>query len=322
MWQQIYDPLGSQALSALVAAVPIFLFLLGLTVLKLSGLKSALLSLAVAVALAVLVFQMPVASAASSILYGVLGGLWPIGWIVLMAVWLYRISVRAGNFEVIKGSISSISADQRIQVLLIAFCFGGFLEGAAGFGIPIAICAALLVTLGFDPVKAALYALVANAASGAYGAIGIPVINGATQGGVDASALNTMMIPAIQLTSAFIPVMIVMIQDGLRGLKETGLVALIIGVIVSALQSVFLYTTGPELADIVPPLVGLVSLAAIMHFWQPQHIYRETGAPALEDTAATSYSGAEVAKAESLLHSLRHDSALVSSLHQEPLCPG
>lgn len=122
MWQQVYDPLNNQALSALVAAVPILVFLLGLTVLKMKGLHAALVSLASAVALAVLVFGMPFASSLSAIGYGFLSGMWPIGWIVLMAVWLYRITVRAGNFEVIRGSVSAISADQRIQVLLSAVC--------------------------------------------------------------------------------------------------------------------------------------------------------------------------------------------------------
>ncbi|HIY94605.1 MAG TPA: L-lactate permease [Candidatus Rothia avicola] len=283
MWQQVYDPLNNQALSALVAAVPILVFLLGLTVLKMKGLHAALVSLASAVALAVLVFGMPLASSLSAIGYGFLSGMWPIGWIVLMAVWLYRITVRAGNFEVIRGSVSAISADQRIQVLLIAFCFGGFLEGAAGFGIPIAICAALLVTLGFEPVKACLLALVSNVASGAYGAIGIPVLTGSTVSGVPQAELNSMMVWVLQIITIFIPVLLVMMLDGIRGLKETGLVALGLGVIVSAAQAGVLLAIGPELVDIIPYLLGLILLAVTMMKWQPAHIYREPGAPSLEE---------------------------------------
>ncbi|MBF0808930.1 L-lactate permease [Rothia nasimurium] len=283
MWQQVYDPLNNQALSALVAAVPILVFLLGLTVLKMKGLHAALVSLASAVALAVLVFGMPFASSLSAIGYGFLSGMWPIGWIVLMAVWLYRITVRAGNFEVIRGSVSAISADQRIQVLLIAFCFGGFLEGAAGFGIPIAICAALLVNLGFEPVKACLLALVSNVASGAYGAIGIPVLTGSTVSGVPQAELNSMMVWVLQIITIFIPVLLVMMLDGVRGLRETGLVALGLGVIVSAAQAGVLLAIGPELVDIVPYLLGLILLAVTMMKWQPAHIYREPGAPSLEE---------------------------------------
>lgn len=297
MWQQIYDPLGSPYLSALVAAIPIIIFLLGLTVLKWSGLQAAVISLVATIALAVFVFQMPFAASLSASAFGVLNGIWPIGWIVLMAVWLYRISVRAGNFTVIKGSISAISADQRLQMLLIAFCFGGFLEGAAGFGIPIAICAALLVTLGFTPVKASLYSLLANVASGAYGAIGIPVIVGAKQGGVDPTALNAEMIPVLQVVSIFIPLLMVLVQDGMRGVRQVGWVALVIGFLVSGLQSLLLLTVGPELVDIVPPLVGLVALALVCMKWQPSFIYRESGAPSLEGNKTTTFSLSQVVKA-------------------------
>ncbi|MFW0112467.1 L-lactate permease [Rothia sp. CCM 9416] len=288
MWQQVYDPLNNQALSALLASVPILAFLLGLTVFKLKGLHAALISLASAVALAVLVFGMPIAASISAIGYGFLSGMWPIGWIVLMAVWLYRITVRAGNFEIIRSSVSAISADQRIQVLLIAFCFGGFLEGAAGFGIPIAICAALLVTLGFDPVKACLVALLSNVASGAYGAIGIPVLTGSTVSGVPQADLNGMMVWVLQVITIFIPLLLVMVLDGLRGLKETGLVALGLGLLVSASQAGVLVLLGPELVDIIPYLLGLVVLALVMMKWQPAHIYREPGAPSLEELGKNS----------------------------------
>ena len=303
MWQQVYDPLHSSALSALVAAVPIIFFLLGLTVLKLSGIKSAVISLALALVIGCAVFGLPVTAGAGSILYGFLSGLWPIGWIVLMAVWLYRISVRSGGFEIVRSSISAISTDQRIQMLLIAFCFGGFLEGAAGFGIPIAICAALLVSLGFNPLKAAMFALIANVSSGAYGAIGIPVTTAATRGGVDLHGLSTELVLVIQIIAALIPVLLVAIQDGLRGIREVGLVALIVGLVYSGGQSVLLAGLGnPELVDVIPPLLALVVLALIMQKWQPKHIFREPTAPTLEEVQAEqknkkSTSAGEVIKA-------------------------
>lgn len=284
MWQQVYDPLHSSVLSALVAAIPIIFFLLGLTVLKLSGIKAAVIALVLALGIGILIFGMPVGAGAGSILYGFLAGLWPIGWIVLMAVWLYRISVRAGNFDIVRSSISAISTDQRIQMLLIAFCFGGFLEGAAGFGIPIAICAALLVTLGFNPLKASMLALVGNAASGAYGAIGIPVSNGADKGNVDLAALSGEMVFVLQIFAMLIPVLMVAIQDGMRGLRQTGLVALITGAVYAGAQSLMLFTLGsPELVDIIPPLLALVVLALIMQKWKPKHIFREPDAPSLEE---------------------------------------
>ena len=284
MWQQVYDPLHSTVLSALVAAIPIIFFLLGLTVLKMSGIKAAIISLALALGIGILVFGLPAGAGAGSILYGFLAGMWPIGWIVLMAVWLYRISVRAGNFDIVRSSISAISTDQRIQMLLIAFCFGGFLEGAAGFGIPIAICAALLVSLGFNPLKASMLALVANVASGAYGAIGIPVSTGAEKGSIPLAELSADMIPVLQIFALLTPVLLVVIQDGLRGLRETGLVALIVGAVYSGGQSLLLQVLGnPELVDVIPPLLALVALALIMRVWQPKNTHREPTAPTLEE---------------------------------------
>ena len=284
MWQQVYDPLHSTVLSALVAAAPIILFLLSLTVFKLTGIKSALLSLAAALGIGIFVFGLPTSAGAGSILYGFLAGMWPIGWIVLMAVWLYRISVRAGNFDIVRSSVSAISTDQRIQMLLIAFCFGGFLEGAAGFGIPIAIAAALLVNLGFNPLKASMFALIANAASGAYGAIGIPVTTAANYGNIDLAGLSIDIVPVLQIFSMLIPVLMVAIQDGVRGVREVGPVALLIGAVFSGGQSAILFFLGsPELVDIIPPLLALVVLALIMRVWQPKNIYREPTAPTLEE---------------------------------------
>ncbi|MEQ7918474.1 lactate permease LctP family transporter [Xanthomonas sp. WHRI 1810A] len=277
MWQQNYDPLGSPYACAFIAAVPILIFLLGLTLFKLKGLTASGLSLAAALVVAAAVFGMPLQSVLAAALFGVLNGLWPIGYIVLMAVWLYRLAVKSGKFETIRSSISTISADQRIQVILIAFCFGAFLEGVAGFGVPIAICAALLVELGFKPIKAAMLCLIANAASGAYGAIGIPVLVGAQQGGVPLADLSLKMIAIVQLSTLFIPALLVTIMDGTRGLRQTWPVVLGIGVLFSVSQSAILFWLGPELVDIVPPLVSMGALALFMRFWRPVFIYREDG---------------------------------------------
>ena len=283
MWQQVYNPLQAPVLSALVAAIPILFFLLGLTVLKLSGVRAALGALVLALGIGIPVFGMPVGVGVGAIVLGFLSGLWPIGWIVLMAVWLYRISVRAGNFDIVRSSISAITTDQRIQMLLIAYCFGGFLEGAAGFGIPVAICAALLVSLGFQPLRASVLALVGNVASGAYGAIGIPVSNGAEKGGVALAALSTDMVFVLQIFAILCPVVMVMLQDGLRGLRQTGVVALITGAVFGGGQSLMLLVLGnPELVDIIAPLLSLVVLALIMQFWSPSHVFREPGAPCPE----------------------------------------
>ncbi|MDL2408611.1 lactate permease LctP family transporter [Rhizobium calliandrae] len=275
MWQQTYDPLGNLRLSALVAALPILFFLVALTLLKLKGLTAAIATLAISIIVSSVVFHMPLEKIVGAAVFGILSGLWPIGYIVLMAVWLYRLAVKSGKFDVIRGSIAAISDDQRIQVILIAFCFGAFLEGAAGFGVPIAICAALLVELGFKPIKAAMLCLLANAASGAYGAIGIPILIGAQQGGVNLAHLSAMMIAIVQLSTLFVPLLLILVLDGYRGVRETWPVLFLIGVLFSGLQTLTLYFVGPELTDIVAPLGSMGALALFMQFWQPKRIYRE-----------------------------------------------
>jgi len=279
MWQHIYVPVGNIYLSAVLAAVPILFFLSALTLLKLKGTTAAALTLVLSIGMAALLFGMPIDKILAAAVFGVLSGLWPIGYIVLMAVWLYKLAVKSGKFEVIRGSIAGISHDQRIQVILIAFCFSAFLEGAAGFGVPIAICAALLVELGFKPLKAAMLCLVANAASGAYGAIGIPVIVGALQGGVELSAMSIMLILIVQSATLVVPAVLVIVLDGWRGVRETWPVVLGIGLLFSVTQSLTLYILGPELVDIIAPLLAMGALAAFMTRWQPRRIYREPGAP-------------------------------------------
>lgn len=279
MWHQNYDPLGNANLSALLAALPVLVFLLALTVLRLKGLTAALLAVLVSALVSSLVFGMPLDTLLGAALLGIANGVFPISFIVLMAVWLYKLAIRSGKFEVIRGSIATISEDQRIQVLLIAFCFGGFLEGAAGFGVPIAICAALLVELGFRPLKAAMLCLVANGAAGAYGAIGIPVLVGAQQGGVGLGEMSQMLIPLVQLCALLLPAVLVLLLDGWRGVRETWPVLLVVGGVISGSQTLVLYLLGPELVDIIGPLAAMGSLAAFMQVWRPRRIYREAQAP-------------------------------------------
>jgi lactate permease len=279
MWQQNYDPLGNPNLSALLAALPVLVFLLALTVLRLKGLTAALLAVVVSALVSALVFGMPAGTIAGAGLLGIANGVFPISFIVLMAVWLYKLAIRSGKFEVIRGSIATISEDQRIQVLLIAFCFGGFLEGAAGFGVPIAICAALLVELGFRPLKAAMLCLLANGAAGAYGAIGIPVLVGAQQGGVTLDAMSLMLMALVQVIALLSPAILVLMLDGWRGVRETWPVLLVVGGVFSGVQTAVLYLLGPELVDIIGPLAAMAALAGFMQVWRPRRIYREADTP-------------------------------------------
>ncbi|GAA1860626.1 L-lactate permease [Microbacterium koreense] len=284
MWNQTIDPTGQLWLSALLALVPILAFLLCLVVFKLKGITAGLIAVVLQVVIALWPFGMPVGSIAGAGLLGALTAIWPIAYIIVMAVWLYKLAVASGRFDIIRASISGISPDQRIQVLLISFCFGAFLEGAAGFGVPIAICAALLVQLGFGPIKAAMLSLVANVAAGAYGAIGIPVIVGAQVGEVELMDLTFDMVLVLQLLTFAVPFLLVMILDGWRGIRETWPATLAMSAVYSITQASILIFLGPELADILPGLLGMVAIFMIGRVWQPKRIYREDGgeAPAKE----------------------------------------
>jgi lactate permease len=278
VWNQVVDPLGSLWLSAIVAAVPILVFLLCLVVFKLSGILAAGIAFVVEIAVALLVFGMPAPAIAGAGLFGLLSSIWPIAYIIVMAVWLYKVAVASGRFAVIRSSIALVSPDQRIQVLLISFSFGAFLEGAAGFGVPIAICAALLVQLGFTPIKAAMVSLVANLAAGAYGAIGIPVIVGAQIGGVDVMELSRILVFILQPLTFLVPFLLVVILDGWRGLRETWPATVVLTVVFSGSQAAVLLLLGPELAAVLPGLLGMLALAALRTVWQPKRIFREEGA--------------------------------------------
>ena len=284
MWEQTTDPFGSLWLSALVAAIPILLFLFCLVVLKLTGIIAAAIALVAEIIVALWAFGMPGSAVAGSGLLGVLTAIWPIAYIIITAVWLYRLAVASGRFEVIKSSIGGISPDQRIQVLLISFAFGAFLEGAAGFGVPIAICAALLVQLGFRPVKAAMICLVANAAAGAYGAIGIPVIVASQVTGIDLMVLSRSMVVILQPLTLLIPFLLVMILDGVRGLRETLPATLTVTIVFSGIQGGVLWFLGPELADVGAGLGAMVALFLLGRVWQPRSHFRQDGgeAPVIE----------------------------------------
>jgi lactate permease len=277
MWHQSIDPTGRLWLSAIIAVVPILVFLLCLTVLKLKGITAGIIAVVLQVIVALWPYGMPFGSISGAALLGILTAIWPIAYIIVMAVWLYRLAVASGRFDVIRASISGISPDQRVQVLLISFCFGAFLEGAAGFGVPIAICAALLVQLGFGPVKAAMLSLVANVAAGAYGAIGIPVIIGAQVGEVDVRALSADMVLVLQLLTFAVPFILVMIMDGWRGIRETWPMTLAVAVAYSAVQAGVLLFLGPELADILPGLFAMVVVFGVSRVWKPSRVYREDG---------------------------------------------
>ncbi|MED3645795.1 L-lactate permease [Halalkalibacterium halodurans] len=280
MLVETYDPFQHLAVSAFVAAIPILLLLLCLTVFKMQGIQAALLTLLVTFFIAGLVFHLPFGESIGSIVQGVVQGLWPIGYIIVMAVWLYKIAVASGKFAVLRGSIIGISRDQRIQLLLIGFCFNAFLEGAAGFGVPIAICAVLLVSLGFKPLQAAMLCLIANGASGAFGAIGIPVGIIDTLGlegqvtSMDVSMMTALTLPMINFT---IPFLLIGLMDGWKGIKEILPAILVTSSVYTVSQALITIFIGPELADIIPSLLTMGLLALFLKRWQPRNIFLLNG---------------------------------------------
>ncbi|HEX8604593.1 MAG TPA: lactate permease LctP family transporter [Pseudoduganella sp.] len=268
-WNQIYAPLGSLGLSALAAAVPIIFFFIALAVLRMKGHVAGAITLALALVVAIFAYGMPVPQALASAGYGFAYGLWPIAWIIISAVFLYKVVERTGQLAVIRASILAITDDQRLQMLLIGFSFGAFLEGAAGFGAPVAITAALLVGLGFNPLYAAGMCLIANTAPVAFGAMGIPIIVAGQVTGIDPMLIGAMAGRQLPLLSLFVPFWLVFMMDGLRGVKEVWPGALVAGGSFAVTQYFTSNFIGPELPDITSALVSLVSLTLLLKVWQP-----------------------------------------------------
>ncbi|MFD2838276.1 lactate permease LctP family transporter [Azotobacter vinelandii] len=269
-WQQIYTPLGGLGISALVALIPIVFFFLALAVFRMKGYVAGTITLLLSIVTAVSVFGMPLDMAFAAAGYGFAYGLWPIAWIIVAAVFLYKLTVKSGQFEVIRSSVLSITDDQRLQVLLIGFSFGAFLEGAAGFGAPVAITGALLVGLGFNPVYAAGLCLIANTAPVAFGALGVPIIVAGQVTGIDAFDIGAMAGRQLPLLSVIVPFWLVAIMDGWKGVRETWPAALVAGSSFAVTQYFTSNYIGPELPDITSALVSIVSLTLFLKVWHPK----------------------------------------------------
>ncbi len=284
-WVQVYDPLGNAWLSTLLAAAPIVV-LLGLLVIGQSAPRAAVAGLLVALAVAVFGFGMPGSAAGASAVYGALFGLLPIGWIVLSAVFLFHLTVRTGQFEVVKHSVAAISPDRRMQALLIAFSFGTFVEGAAGFGTPVAISAALMIGLGFSPLYAAGLALIANTSPVAFGALGTPITTLAKISGIDEMLLSQMAGRQLPFFSLIVPAWLVATMAGWRGVVGAWPAILVCGGSFAGIQFLTANFHGPTLVDVVGGLGSLLSLAVFLRFWQPREVWRFPDEPPVETHAA------------------------------------
>ncbi|WP_157417313.1 MULTISPECIES: L-lactate permease [Bacillus cereus group] len=273
-WTQVYDPFGNIWISAAVALIPIIFFFLALAVFRMKGYVAGFITVVLTVLVALFAYKMPFMMAMAATGYGFLYGLWPIAWIIIMSVFLYKISVKTGQFDVIRASVLSITNDHRLLVILIGFSFGAFLEGAAGFGAPVAITAALLAGLGLNPLYAAGLCLIANTAPVAFGAMGIPITVAGQVTGIDPHKIGQMAGHQLPFLSLFVPFFIVFLMDGFKGIRQTWPALLVAGSSFAITQFITATFLGPELPDITSALVSLISLALFLKVWQPKEIYQ------------------------------------------------
>ncbi|MEQ1884374.1 MAG: lactate permease LctP family transporter [Bryobacteraceae bacterium] len=271
MWQQTYAPLGdSLLLSSFAAALPVFTLLFLLGVARRPGWMAGLVGTAAATLVALVVYKMPVAMAVSALGYGAAYGLLPIGWIVFTAILLYRITVETGKFEIIKDSIGGLTSDQRLQALLIAFAFGAFIEGASGFGTPVAVAAAMLAGLGFSPFYAAGICLLANTAPVAFGSIGTPLVALQAVTGLPMASLSANVGRMCAPFSLFIPSYLVLVMGGRAALAAVFPAAALCGIAFASVQFLVSNYVGPYLTDIFASIAAILALVILFRVWKPK----------------------------------------------------
>src|SRR5436190_8365602 len=283
-FHQSYQPvLGSILLSALVAGLPLYVLFVLLAILRLPAWICALAAMLTSLVIAWLVWGMPFGISVATATEGMAFGLWPISWIVLNAVFFHNLTVASGDFDVIKRSLTRLTTDRRLQTLLVAFSFGALLEGIAGFGAPVAITASIMASLGFEPVTAAVLALLANTAPVAFGSIGIPIttlgglvapILGHTDAASTTRALSAMVGRQLPLFSILIPAYLIVVMAGWRRMREILPAVLLTGVSFAVVQFLVSNFVGPELTDILAALVSMACLAALLRVWRPREVWQ------------------------------------------------
>ena len=312
VWSQVYDPFNSMFLSTLAAALPVVV-LLGLLAFHVRAHLAAVIGLVSGLLVAIVAFGMPIKMAGLSALYGAAFGLLPIGWIVLNIIFLHRLTEENGSFKVLQDNIANITADRRLQLVLIAFCFGAFFEGAAGFGTPVAVCAAILIGLGFSPLAASGLSLIANTAPVAFGALGSPVIALAAVTGLDLLQLSSMIGRQLPLFSLIVPFWLIWAFAGLRGMMEVWPGILVAGLSFAILQFIVSNYHGPWLVDVIAAIVSMASLTLFLRVWRPTTVWRSTSLKGHETDSGTpdDLVVGEPDAAESLGVFKRHDRATV-----------
>ncbi len=295
-WIQTIDPLKNIPLSALVAAIPV-IFIFWALIKKMKGYITSLLALAIAIFIALLIYGMPLKLTMLSTLHGSLYGLFPISWIIISAVFLFNATVKSGQFEVIKSFMASITPDRRLQALLIAFSFGAFLEGAAGFGAPVAISGAMLVGLGFNPLYAAGLCLIANTAPVAFGSVGTPIIMASRMSDIPELAISQMVGRTLPLLSLLIPFYLVTLMSGFKKSLEVMPAILVSGISFAFVQWFTSNYMGPMLPDILAGIASILSLLFLLKYWKPKSIWRFKEEPALQTSVEIKYTSLQILRA-------------------------
>jgi lactate permease len=285
-WQQVYNPLNSAALSTLCAALPVVVLFSTLAILRMKAHWAAILGLISALAVATVVFGMPPKMAALTAMLGAGFGLLPIGWIVLHVIFLYRLTKEKGQFEVLQKSLTGITRDSRLQLVLIAFAFGAFFEGAAGFGTPVAVTSAILIGLGFGPLQASGLSLIANTAPVAYGALGIPIITLAAVSGLSEMDLSAMVGRQLPFFSILIPFWVVWAYAGFRGMLGVWPAILVAGVAFAIPQFLLSNFHGPSLVDVISSICCLAAVKVFLMKWHPRQIWAINGHDATVEARA------------------------------------
>src|SRR6266496_2331310 len=273
-WSQVYDPLGHPVLSTLLAALPILVLLGSLALFRIKAQYAALLGLATSLIVAVVVFRMPAQMILASAAYGGAYGLFPIGWIVLNVIFLYQLTNECGLFALLRESITELTEDRRLQLLLVAFSFGAFIEGACGFGTPVAVTGAILIGLGFTPLSASGLSLIANTAPVAFGALGAPLIGLQGVTGLDLRDLSAMVGRQLPFFSLIVPVWLIWAFAGFRGMLEIWPAILVAGISFAIPQFLVSNFHGPWLVDVVAAIVSIASLALFLKVWHPKRTWR------------------------------------------------
>src|ERR1700726_591180 len=287
MWNQVYNPFNNSALSTIFAALPVVTLLVLIASNKVKAHIAAIIALIVANLLAIFVFTMPAGMSLRATVLGAVTGFFPIGWIVLNVIFLYRLTVEKGVFETLQTTIGGVTTDRRLQLLLIAFAFGAFFEGASGFGTPVAVTGAILIGLGFSPLAASGLSLIANTAPVAYGALGTPIAGLARVTGIDPFLLGAMVGRQLPFFSLIVPFWLIWAFAGWRGMMEIWPAILVTGVSFAVPQFLISNFVNPWIVDIGASLVSMACLVLFLRVWAPQKLWTSPALRSHDDSAAT-----------------------------------